>query len=237
MYKTGTLVLLLAMMATGLMAQPAPPANTSFDVIVNGTVLAPGGQLPDAEIGVEYWGARVVLDNAVAQQGDWVIQNYTHRTGLATPSHPHQIYANGDYSQWGGPNSRYVLGSPQSVITPGTYTIAFSAIFYNTAWAGSPFSQHVGTEQYYTIEIRPYGYGVVYPAPVVPPGGGGGGGGTGSGSSGGGGDDGGCSTVAGAGLGVPTTISAMIGALFWRRRKDKISPRGKPALVLDENPA
>lgn len=218
MKKTGTLVLLLILMATGLLAQPAPPTNTSFDVIVNGTVLAPGGQLPDAEEGIEYWGARVVLDNAVAQQGGWEIQAYTERTAYSTPSYPHGIQATGDYSSWGGPNSRYVRGSPQSTITPGTYTIAFSAIFYNPAWAGSPNAQFVGPEQYYTIEIKPFGTGTTYPPPLVPPSGGGSG--TGSNEKGGGGDSS-CSTVAGAGLGVPTTLSAILGAFLWRRRREE----------------
>lgn len=217
MHKTGTLVLLLVLTATGLMAQPNPATDGAFDCYqyvgtASESVVAPNGQLPDGEVGIDYEGAHVVLKGGelTAPTGYYVINYFV--SGL-----PLDMIRTNDYRIVSGIAVCYQARFRWFPTLVGTYPGITTCVGYKklagypTAWPDVWY----GPVQYYDLEIRPTGYGVVYP-PLL--------GGGGSGSSkgdGGGGDDSSCSTVAGAGLGVPTTLSAILGALFWRRRREE----------------
>jgi hypothetical protein len=205
MKKTATLFLLFAFMATGLLAQPV---NSGFTCTVNGTPVSAGAQLPDAEEALGYYPAYVRFE-APSPQGQYTLVAFVY----SGPSADHPDGING--TTGGPPYGTQLVGAPTSFSAPGTYTFGICAVWKEI---GMPTVR--GTEQFYTIELRPFGYGVVYPPPPSPPPGGG------SGSkSGSGGSDASCSTVAGSGPLFGGTLVTMFGALFWRReKKPQVSP-------------
>ena len=198
--KTATLFLLFAFMATGLTAAPPNPA---FDLTVNGTYLAPNGQLPDAEVGLSYDDANVSFIPQQQTQTNFAILGFYYSG--STPSNPPGITV----TPWVVPAE--LVGTPTTV---GTYTVGIQTVWMNTFTLGS----EDGVIQYYQLEVRPAGYGVTYPPAPSPPGGG-------SSSKSSGGSDSSCSTVAGSGPLFGGTLATLFGVLFWRReKKPRISP-------------
>jgi len=214
MKKTGTLVLLLILMATGLLAQPNPATDGAFNCyqyVGTASEAIISGQFPDGEVGIDYDGAHVVFKdgNLTAPVGYYVITYYFNGP-------PPGIVKTDDLVMVGG----VAVCQQSRLVLPPTTAGAWTGLVVRAGYkklAGYPAAwpdTWYGPEQYFDFTIQPTGYGVVYP-PLL-----GGGGGSGS-DGGGGGDDGGCSTVAGVGLGVPTTLSAILGAFLWRRRREE----------------
>lgn len=173
MKKTGMMVLILALTATGLMAQPN--SNFAFDIVVNDTYTItptystgsgtsnPHGQLPDCEVGLSYANARVFLKRP-ANFGTYVFQGMVVNNTNPWPSGI--VLASPKYD-------KYFTGIPSG---SGTYFMWMATVWLDTATN----TTKQGVLQGYEIEMRPYGYGVTYPPP------------NGGSSSGSGDDDEGC---------------------------------------------
>ena len=140
------LFVLFALSATGLWAQPANPA---FDVEVNGTYLAPNGQLPDAEVSLQYQPANVIcIPQASSQPPAWSIYGFA----VVGPPWPGVSFVPNAYP--------YQLQGVPSIA--GTYTVEIITTWKYNNFTGIPFFVD-GPAQSYTLEVRPQGYGVTYP--------------------------------------------------------------------------
>lgn len=215
MKTTVTMVLMFALMATGLMAQPNPATDGAFDVLeyvgtASEAVVTPNGQLPDAEVGINYEGAHVVMKGAEnnAPTGYYVATYYASLAGGI------------DYTvDYRFENGIVVAYQARLDMAPGVGGVGYhTGLVMRAAYkklAGYPASwpdTWYGPVQNYDIEIFPAGQGITYP-PLL--------GSSGSGSGGGGddGDDANCSAVAGASWGMPAGLITVLGALVWRRRQ------------------
>ncbi|MEZ5993609.1 MAG: hypothetical protein R3E76_14835 [Planctomycetota bacterium] len=198
MIRTGFLLVAVTLMAASLLGQPG--SNFAFDVVVNNTYTitpsygsGPNGDMPDAELGLAYDDARVFVKRP-PDFGTRVFQYVEVNTTNPWPAGITLAFPRAD---------EYFAGVPSGAA--GTYYIWLRAVWLNTANSMTEYS----TLQGYQIEVRPMGYGVVYPPA---PGGG-------SGSSSGGGDDSNCSTAVRTNLKFSAALITILGALVWRRKR------------------